>query len=83
MPTTKAQETTGIILSAERPAIRKRSLLYRVSWEWDAYDDIKRKVTAKALMNDEENPLLLAIKVSSSRTFPFSENVCISFMTEK
>ena len=67
MPPVKTQETTGgIILSAERPAIRKRgSLLYRVSWEWDAYDDIKRKVTAKALMNDEENPLLLAIKVSS------------------
>ena len=38
----------------------------RVGWEWDEYDDIKRKVTAKTLMNDEENPLLLAIKVSKS-----------------
>ena len=39
------------------------SLLSKVSWEWDEYDDIQRKVTAKAIMNDKD-PLLLAVKVS-------------------
>ena len=39
------------------------SLLSKVSWEWDEYDDIQRKVTAKALMSDKD-PLLLAVKVS-------------------
>ena len=34
-----------------------------MSWEWDEFDDIQRKVTAKAIMNDKD-PLLLAVKVS-------------------
>lgn len=45
------------------------SLLRKVSWEWDEYDDIQRKVTAKALMNDKD-PLLLAVKVSGYTKLP-------------
>lgn len=48
---------------AETAAAYSGSLLSKVSWEWDEYDDIQRKVTAKAIMNDKD-PLLLAVKVT-------------------
>lgn len=56
-------EVGGGATDIARALPRKWSLLQKVSWEWDEFDDINRKVTVKALMNDEENPLLLAIKV--------------------
>lgn len=53
----------GLFYLLEHPAHKKESLLETVDWERDDFEKIKARVTAKTLVIDE-NPLLLAIKVS-------------------
>jgi len=53
----------GLFYLLGHPVHEKESLLETVDWERDDFEKIKARVTAKTLVIDE-NPLLLAIKVS-------------------